>query len=62
MAAATVTFSVVDGRALRPLAFASPERLVGISLAGCLRACGIPSPPARLRTSMCRTSSQLLSG
>jgi len=34
MAAATVTFSVVDGVALRQLPYSDPERLVGISLEG----------------------------
>lgn len=34
LAAGTVTFSVVDGVAIRPLPFVSPERLVGISLPG----------------------------
>jgi putative ABC transport system permease protein len=34
MAAGTVTYSVVDGVALRPLPYGSPERLVGISAPG----------------------------
>lgn len=46
MGAGTVTFSVVDGVALRPLPYASPDRLVSISPPGATPGAVRPSSPS----------------
>ena len=45
MAAGTVTFSVVDAVALRALPYASPERLVTLSLPSPTPGRGLPASP-----------------
>ena len=46
MAAGTVTFSVVDAVALRPLPFASPERLIRVATPGVKPGDAVAGQPA----------------